>query len=427
MDAESYKEHWMENPSHLLALTTGYVALQKNVSDLQMKLASTQNQRVDVGSGALERKETEMHALQDKVAQLESENAAKDKMLAALAAQMQDMRGLLQTLSSQVQPLLSTVPLDSLIFGRSDYNEIDAKVAIPPKSGSSDMGYFDVYALKSSGSNVSSVSSDRHAGNDVKKQAQKSLMAPPSAPTSDLESVSSASVGVLEHRMAQVEDKMAFMQIQVERLSTQPQTSESDSVKRDLVNLHDQVHSLDTRLTQHSNMLEEMGLRQELQEVKTTAGVFVWKITEVQRRYREAMEGKTLSLYSPPFYTSPHGYRMCIRTYLYGDGTGKGTHISVFFVVMKSEHDQLLSWPFKQKVTISLMNQDTPAEQFSHITETFLPDPSSTSFRKPESEMNVASGFPKFVKKSVLKDTRFVKGDIMYLRVRVDRTGLIPE
>ena len=94
---------------------------------------------------------------------------------------------------------------------------------------------------------------------------------------------------------------------------------------------------------------------------------------------------------------------------------------------MKSEHDQLLSWPFKQNVTISLMNQDTPAEQFSHITETFLPDPSRTSLRKPEPEMNVASGFPKFVKKSVLKDTRFVKGDTIYLRVRVDRNGLIPE
>ena len=41
--------------------------------------------------------------------------------------------------------------------------------------------------------------------------------------------------------------------------------------------------------------------------------------------------------------------------------------------------------------------------------------------------MYVASGFSKFVKKSVLKDTRFVKGDTMYLRVRVDRNGLIPE
>ena len=120
-------------------------------------------------------------------------------------------------------------------------------------------------------------------------------------------------------------------------------------------------------------------------------------------------------------------YRMCLRACLHRDGTGKRSHISVFFVIMKSEHDQLLSWPFKQNVTISLMNQDTAAEQFSHITETFLPDPSSTSFHKPESEMNVASGFPKFVKKPVLKDTCFVKGDAMYLRVRVDRNGLILE
>ena len=41
--------------------------------------------------------------------------------------------------------------------------------------------------------------------------------------------------------------------------------------------------------------------------------------------------------------------------------------------------------------------------------------------------MNIASGFPKFVKKSVLKDTWFVKDDTMYQRVRVDRTGLVSE
>ena len=423
MDAESYKEHCLKNPSHLVALTVGYTALQKNVSDLRKKLASTQTQKCNGdGDEALKKKEMEMHALQTKVAQLESDSAAKDNLVAALNTEVQECKGVIQTLVSQMQQVFGMLQFgNSLILGQPDYNETDAKVAVPPKSGSSDQGYFEVYALKSSSSNVSSVSSDRRAGYEMRSLDSMSIKQRPS----DVDSVSSAAVGHLEQRMAGVEDKLTHMQKQVEHLSSERQTLET--VKRDVHGVHNQMHNLDNRLTQYSNMMEEMSLRQELQEVKTTAGVSVWKITDVQRRYREAMEGKTLSLYSPPFYTSPHGYRMCIRTYLYGDGTGKGSHISVFFVVMKSEHDQLLSWPFKQKVTISLMNQDTPAEQFSHITETFLPDPSSTSFRKPETEMNVASGFPKFVKKSVLKDSRFVKGDTMYLRVRVDRTGLIPE
>lgn len=41
---------------------------------------------------------------------------------------------------------------------------------------------------------------------------------------------------------------------------------------------------------------------------------------------------------------------MCLRIYLDGDGTGRGTHLSLFFVVMKGPNDALLRWPFNQKV-----------------------------------------------------------------------------
>lgn len=34
-----------------------------------------------------------------------------------------------------------------------------------------------------------------------------------------------------------------------------------------------------------------------------------------------------------------------------GDGNGKNTHVSLFFVVMKGDFDALLPWPFQQKVT----------------------------------------------------------------------------
>lgn len=52
----------------------------------------------------------------------------------------------------------------------------------------------------------------------------------------------------------------------------------------------------------------------------------------------------------PAFYTSKYGYKMCLRIYLNGDGTGRGTHLSLFFVVMKGPNDPLLRWPFNQKV-----------------------------------------------------------------------------
>ena len=175
----------------------------------------------------------------------------------------------------------------------------------------------------------------------------------------------------------------------------------------------------ESNMTKHNSVLQDVHLRQELLEVKATNGIFIWKINDLNRRKQDAYEGRTLSLYSPPFFTSFHGYRMCIRCYLNGDGSGKGTHVSVFFVVMKSEHDDLLPWPFKQKVTISLLNQHTPTSTDSHITQSFIPDTRSSSFQKPTKDMNIASGFPKFALKSVLNEKQYSANDTIYFKVKV--------
>ena len=57
-----------------------------------------------------------------------------------------------------------------------------------------------------------------------------------------------------------------------------------------------------------------------------------------------------MSLYSQPFYTDRYGYKMCGHVYLNVDSIGKGTHLSLFFVLMRGEYDALLEWPFNQKV-----------------------------------------------------------------------------
>ena len=174
-------------------------------------------------------------------------------------------------------------------------------------------------------------------------------------------------------------------------------------------------------LTQHAHAIDEIRLCQDVLDVKTTNGILIWKIPDIRRRYRDAMEHRTISLYSPPFYTSPQGYRMCVRAYLNGDGIGKGTHLSVFFVLMRSEHDNLLSWPFKQSVHFTLINQKNPA---ASITEAFVPDLHSPSFKKPENDMNIASGFPKFARQSILQDENFTQGNIIYIKCQVDLSGL---
>ena len=97
-----------------------------------------------------------------------------------------------------------------------------------------------------------------------------------------------------------------------------------------------------------------------------------------------------MSLYSAPFFTGRFGYKLCLRLYLNGDGSGKGTHLSFFLTVMKGEYDALLPWPFLQTVTLILLDQTNKKK---HITQCFKPEPSSSSFWKPgpHSDMNIAN------------------------------------
>ena len=203
------------------------------------------------------------------------------------------------------------------------------------------------------------------------------------------------------------------------------QTGEGDVVQQNSTTrgLLNSEERLVPRQSSSQTTAGEIALRQDILDVKTTNGVFIWKIPDIRRRYRDAVAGRTISIYSPPFYTSPIGYKMCIRAYLNGDGIGKGTHLSLLFVIMRSDYDPFLEWPFKHSVTLSLMNQRAPS---NHIVQTFKPDVESSSFARPTSDTNVASGFPKFASRSVVQDYRFSCRDVMYVKCKVHSSGLRP-
>lgn len=190
--------------------------------------------------------------------------------------------------------------------------------------------------------------------------------------------------------------------------------------KGTIAQMNTTVEEITSSIPRYDTILEELNLKIEILEVKSCTGVYVWKVNDLSRRTREARLGRTLSLYSPPFYTSAHGYRVCLRAYLNGDGTGRGTHVSLYIVVMKSEYDDLLTWPFSSRVNLSLINQVDPLNPSRSIHHQFTPSPTSSSFQKPQDTFNVASGFPEFAPVSVLNDPLYCKNDTIYFRVKLD-------
>ena len=186
--------------------------------------------------------------------------------------------------------------------------------------------------------------------------------------------------------------------------------------------LYTKVTELDHTVNRYLSSSLDQDLRLQLLERATHDGMLLWKIDDFSRRKREAVDGITLSLYSTPFYTSHQGYKMCARVYLNGDGMGKSTHLSFFFVIMKGPYDALLPWPFRQKVTLMLINQDAGHK---NVIDSFRPDPDSNSFQRPiKRDMNIASGCPMFCRLDYLLTNGFIKEDCVFLGVVVDTINI---
>ena len=196
-----------------------------------------------------------------------------------------------------------------------------------------------------------------------------------------------------------------------------PYAKPSGEVKQ----LEEKVLEVERTLNVISVHHSELELQLQASLASTHNGAFLWRIPEVRRRIRDAKIGHITSIYSPPFYTGRNGYKMCIRAYLNGDGTGEGTHLSIFFVLMKGEYDPLLQWPFESKVSLVLVDQDNK----KHLVQTFKPNAQSSSFQRPKDFMNVASGCQEFADLSILDNTSYVKDDVMYIKAIVDTSKIL--
>ncbi|KAJ7317314.1 hypothetical protein JRQ81_003476 [Phrynocephalus forsythii] len=132
-------------------------------------------------------------------------------------------------------------------------------------------------------------------------------------------------------------------------------SSEYPTGKRiEALNHFDKVEQQESLLALKDVMISNLVSRMHALEHTTYDGCFLWKIPEVGLRIQEAQT----------FYTSRYGYKVCLKLFLNGDGTGFGTHLSLFLVLMKGEYDFQLKWPFQHK--------------------------------RPVSEANIASGLPEF-------------------------------
>lgn len=191
---------------------------------------------------------------------------------------------------------------------------------------------------------------------------------------------------------------------------------------RDMKNVLNQsagkIRCLERQLALKNERIAAMKLKVQEMEDTTYDGCLIWKVAEFTKKQAEAAQGQNIHIFSPSFYSNRCGYKICACMYPNGVGTGKGSHLSVFFVVMRGSHDALQKWPFRQRVSFCLLNQTNKKP----IIASFIPSSQSSSFQQSSTNTNIANGFPLFIELEVLLDpgNGFLREDTLFIKVAVD-------
>jgi hypothetical protein len=84
---------------------------------------------------------------------------------------------------------------------------------------------------------------------------------------------------------------------------------------------------------------------------------------------------------------------------------------------MRGDYDALQNWPFQKKITMMLLDQGNGDHMIDHE---FHSDHQSSSFQRPKSDMNIASGSPLFMPLDSLNNRQYIKDDVMFITIIVD-------
>ncbi|XP_077995740.1 TNF receptor-associated factor 4-like [Glandiceps talaboti] len=157
-----------------------------------------------------------------------------------------------------------------------------------------------------------------------------------------------------------------------------------------------------------------------------TDGTLLWKIKDFSANFNKSKKIDHMQLQSPCFYTSRFGYKLGATLFLNGNGSGEGTHMSLYVKMLPGEYDGLLQWPFTFPIEFKLFDQTDDSKRRKHIREMFTADPSWKNFHRPSKDVHTLGyGYPTFLSHEQLKSIKYIKDDCVFIKIAVDTSRII--
>ncbi|KAK3746437.1 hypothetical protein QZH41_012150 [Actinostola sp. cb2023] len=150
---------------------------------------------------------------------------------------------------------------------------------------------------------------------------------------------------------------------------------------------------------------------------------FIWKVKDFSQQLQNAkQEDRDIQLYSEPFHSHTNGHKLKLRLDPNGYGKGKGTHVSVYLIVMRSEYDAILTWPFDWKVKLIILDQKPDNSRRKNIENEFTPDSTNLDcFKRPTTDENTGKGYHTFVSHETLATENYVVDGTLFLQLELEK------
>lgn len=172
-----------------------------------------------------------------------------------------------------------------------------------------------------------------------------------------------------------------------------------------IVILEQENRELSITVSNQKNQLASMCLR-------NCNGIYMWSLKSFQEKLTAMINDPLKMFYSPGFYTSSNGYKICARINI---SSKDSDYLSLLLHIMKSENDDFLDWPFNGTMHFVLVHPQNSEKNIREITSS---RPDLEAFRKPICELNKRSfGYTEFVR--VCDISNFLQNDSLIFRIEV--------
>jgi hypothetical protein len=143
---------------------------------------------------------------------------------------------------------------------------------------------------------------------------------------------------------------------------------------------------------------------------------YTWQIPKnlITKKLTKAKCG----IVSDPFISS-HGYMMKFGINSNEASSGYAGYMGIYLILMKSDQDGALTWPFNKRFTFVLVDQQDDVGQRKSIKATLVPK-GEGAFMKPHEDENEGYGYQNFVQYLTLGTRQYIRNNFACINVLIE-------